>query len=52
MPAEGISTYLESIVSHNNYWQDTRFATFILTQLFSSIEDLEKTGREEIATVD
>lgn len=29
---------------------DPRFSTFVLTQLFAGAEDLEKTGREEIAT--
>lgn len=31
---------------------DQRFATFVLTQLFASSEDLERTGREEIGMED
>jgi phospholipase DDHD1 len=50
LPSEGVNQYLEALSSHGSYWYDPRFATFVLTQLFASNEDLEKTGREEMGT--
>ncbi|GAA5917665.1 hypothetical protein JCM5296_007440 [Sporobolomyces johnsonii] len=48
LPGEGLNQYLDAITAHQDYWQDKRFSTFVLTQLFSSEQDLERAGRDEI----
>ena len=40
----------DEVVNFTQY--DNRFATFCLLSLFSSEEELEKTGREELASED
>ena len=47
-----ISQYVDAISAHGSYWTDSRFITFCLTQLFATREDLERTGREEIAELE
>ncbi|ORY84668.1 DDHD domain-domain-containing protein [Leucosporidium creatinivorum] len=48
LPAEGFNQYLEALSSHGSYWTDPRFSTFVLTQLFASTADLQRTGRDQI----
>ncbi|GAA6060583.1 hypothetical protein JCM10212_006818 [Sporobolomyces blumeae] len=48
LPAEGINQYLDALTAHQDYWEDRRFSTFVLTNLFSSQEELERAGRNEI----
>ncbi|GAA5962401.1 hypothetical protein JCM21900_003772, partial [Sporobolomyces salmonicolor] len=47
-----LNQYLDAITAHQDYWQDKRFSTFVLTQLFSSEQDLERAGRDEIGEAD
>ncbi|GAA5948867.1 hypothetical protein JCM3765_003936 [Sporobolomyces pararoseus] len=51
LPAEGINQYLDALTSHQSYWEDRRFSTFILSQLFASQEQLEKAVRDELGEV-
>lgn len=44
----GINHYVEALSSHGSYWGSKAFATFVLTQFFSSEADLSRTGRAEI----
>lgn len=46
-----INQYIDALTAHQDYWEDKRFSTFILTQLFSSQEELEKAVRDEIGEV-
>lgn len=48
LPAEGVNQYVDALTAHSAYWHDRRFSTFVLSQLFSSSEELEKAGREEV----
>ncbi|KAL8292387.1 hypothetical protein RQP46_000999 [Phenoliferia psychrophenolica] len=52
LPSEGYNQYLEALSAHGSYWYDQRFATFTLLSLFSSEEELEKNGREELGSED
>ncbi|GAA5896057.1 putative carboxylic ester hydrolase [Sporobolomyces salmoneus] len=51
LPAEGINQYVDALFSHGSYWDDPRFATFILSQLFASQEELERAVRDELGEV-
>ncbi|GAA6015612.1 hypothetical protein JCM11491_007174 [Sporobolomyces phaffii] len=51
LPAEGINQYLDALTAHQDYWEDKRFSTFILSQLFASQEELEKAVRDELGEV-
>ncbi|GAA5926724.1 putative carboxylic ester hydrolase [Sporobolomyces koalae] len=52
LPAEGINQYLDALTAHQDYWEDKRFSTFILSQLFASQEELEKAVRDELGEVE
>ncbi|BGP01102.1 hypothetical protein JCM10021v2_004798 [Rhodotorula toruloides] len=52
LPSEGISQYIDALTSHQNYWTDRRFSTFVLSQLFADDAHIELTGREEVGVAD
>ncbi|KAG8690205.1 hypothetical protein FRC09_012073 [Ceratobasidium sp. 395] len=45
LPSEGaISDYVDMITAHGDYWSDPNLASFVLTEIFASKEDLLRTG--------
>lgn len=48
LPSSSLNEYIDALTSHGGYWEDPRFATFVLTQLFADHELLARAGREHL----